>query len=120
MKLSALTITQNRLIWNSASALLGGELDGVAPDRGGDGQDVHGGTPSRRLLDEDREQADDDRQDAEAFGERREDDRDAADLAGCVGVATDRLRGQAGRGCRCRCRGRSPRGRRVRRRCAPS
>ena len=38
------------------------------------------------LLDEDREQADDDRQDAESFGERREDDRDAADLAGCVRV----------------------------------
>jgi hypothetical protein len=37
-------------------------------------------------LDEDREQADDDREDAEAFCEGREDDRDAADLAGRVGL----------------------------------
>ena len=32
---------------------------------------------------------------AEAFGERREDDRDAADLAGGVGVAPDRGGGEA-------------------------
>ena len=42
MKLSALTITQNRLIWNSVSpTLFGGQAnDGVAR-AGGDGQDIH-------------------------------------------------------------------------------
>ena len=68
------------------------ELDGLAARPGGDGQDVHGGLGR---LDEDREQTDDDREDAEALGERREDDRDAADLAGRVGVAPDRRGGQA-------------------------
>src|SRR5580765_1803747 len=47
-------------------------------------------------LDEDREQADHDREDAEALGERGEDDRDAADLAGRIGIATDRLGRHAG------------------------
>ena len=47
-------------------------------------------------LDEDREEADDDREHAEAFCEGREDDRDAADLARCIGVATDGRRRQAG------------------------
>jgi hypothetical protein len=40
--------------------------------------------------------ADDDREDAEALGERREDDREAADLTGRVGVPPDRSGGQAG------------------------
>ena len=92
MKLSALTITQNRLIWNSAAPPSAASCDGVAARPAGDGQDVHGGLGR---LDEDREQTDDDREDAEAFGERGEDDRDAADLAGGIGVATDRRGGQA-------------------------
>ena len=80
---------------------------GARPHR--HGEDVHVGHRSEvslRWLDEDREQADDDREHAEAFGERREDDREAADLAGRIGVAADRAGGQAGRGCRCRCPGR--------------
>ena len=39
-------MTQNRLIWNSAAAFLGGELDDLAARPGGDGQDVHGGLRS--------------------------------------------------------------------------
>ena len=65
---------------------LGGKLCDVLARPGGDGQDFH---DDLGRLDEDREQADDDREDAEAFGEGREDDRDAADLAGRVGVAAD-------------------------------
>ena len=49
------------------------------------------------LLDEDGEDADDDREHAEAFGEGgAEDDLEAADLAGGVRVTPDRLRGETG------------------------
>src|SRR3954453_2718043 len=41
------------------------------------------------LLDEDRQQADHDGEHAESFGEAGEDDREAADLPGCVGVTPD-------------------------------
>jgi hypothetical protein len=66
------------------------------PDPGHDGQKIHDGfSVLASRLDEDREQADDDRQDAEALGEGGENDRDASDLAGSVRVATDRLGGHA-------------------------
>src|SRR5262249_6391349 len=47
------------------------------------------------LVDEDRQQADDDRQHAESFGEAGKDDREAADLAGSVRVAPDGTGGEA-------------------------
>ena len=71
---------------------LGRQADDLTPELGRDGEQVHDvfSVPGRlRGLDEDREQADDDREDAEALGEGREDDRDTADLSGRVGVATD-------------------------------
>ena len=80
--------------------LLGRRQGDLAQDLPGEGEGVHGRHRVPRVshggLDEDREQADDDREDAEALGERREDDREAADLAGRIGVAADRAGGQAG------------------------
>ena len=90
MKFAAATITQNRLIVRPVLSRPPVSRTTAWPTVGRDGQKVHDWFRSRSsLLDEDREQADDDREHAEAFGERREDDREAADLAGRVGVAAD-------------------------------
>src|SRR6476661_2460986 len=83
MKLSALTITQNRLIWNSAASPSAASCATWWP------APVAMARTSISLLDEDREEADDDRENAEAFCEGSEDDRDAADLSGRVRVAAD-------------------------------
>src|SRR4029079_10343867 len=83
MKLSALTITQNRLIWNSAASPSAASCATWWP------APVAMARTSISLLDEDREEADDDRKNAEAFCEGSEDDRDAADLSGRVRVAAD-------------------------------
>jgi len=48
------------------------------------------------LLEEERQQPDDDRQNTEAFCETGQDDRQAADLAGGVWVSADRVARQAG------------------------
>src|SRR5689334_9698567 len=98
-KFAAATMIQNRLIWNfacPASAAVWATWRRASPARAKASMWVtepSGGSGCGR-LDEDREQADDDREDAEALGERREDDREAADVAGGVGVATDRGSGE--------------------------
>ena len=108
-KLGAATMIQNRLIWNWPPRPPQPPARAPLPDAGpatASRSTMVSARPGRRTLDEDGQQADDDREDAEAFGERREDDRQAADLRrrrrGCA--RSPRRRGR--RGCRCRCPGR--------------
>ena len=88
----------------AASTLFRSEDRGIPEEAAGDGEQVHHVLLWPRLLDEDGEQADHDREHAKAFRERGEDDGEAADLGGCVGVAADGGGRHAARGCRCRCR----------------
>src|SRR5688572_8686975 len=93
-KLAEAMMTWNRFTWKSGAAASASVVRRTTSRPSSDVTDrmstIAYSVPGRlRGLDEDREQADDDREDAEALGEGREDDRDTADLSGRVGVAAD-------------------------------
>src|SRR5689334_8199064 len=98
MKLSDDTITQNRLIWRPAGGSVWASWIAAPAVPAPTLASVTRSTDpcSRGLLEDQRQDRDDDREDAEALGERGAEDELGPDLRRRVRIAADRARREPG------------------------